>query len=225
MYVHFFWFIGQNQLNNPTKTPQYILYSTPPSHENFVYVAMGDSLTAGVGASTQAQTYPYRLAEHLSQKQSNVQVLNLGVPGAKTDDLISTQLPMALNSSANLITIFVGTNDVLNHYTLSAFRHNYQLILDTLSTKPNTKVELINIPYLGSQKLISFPLDNLYDLRVQQFNQVIAELGQKYHYKVIDLYTPTNTTFWQNPEMYSPDLFHPSDKGYNLWSEIINDAN
>ncbi len=49
---------------------------------NLRYIASGDSTSAGVGASTTNLTYPYRIAQELSQTNT-ILYKNVGVSGAK----------------------------------------------------------------------------------------------------------------------------------------------
>lgn len=90
------------------------------------YVALGDSVAAGVGADDPARDgYVPVLAELLSDRLGcddggaqgcPVQVRNLAVPGATTQTLLRDQLPTALGllraGSVRTVTVTVGGNDV-----------------------------------------------------------------------------------------------------------------
>jgi hypothetical protein len=84
------------------------------------YIALGDSITAGNGASTPLKSFVQLHFGYLQSNGSGVTaVLNLGKPGAGTSDLIKDQLPVALaviNSSTPVkaVTIDIGINDPLD---------------------------------------------------------------------------------------------------------------
>ncbi|OGO54778.1 MAG: hypothetical protein A2Z32_07405 [Chloroflexi bacterium RBG_16_69_14] len=88
-----------------------------------VYLALGDSLAWGDGASVPAHTgYVPRLAGYFQgARHGGADVLvNLGVGGASTGSLLADQLPDAINVIADpstdtrVVTISVGGNDLLD---------------------------------------------------------------------------------------------------------------
>lgn len=192
-----------------------------PQRETFQYIALGDSLTAGLGVNSVKETFPYKVAESLQNRGYSMILKIYAKSGATTEDLLEKQLPQVKNQKANLITIFIGTNDLHQLSTPEKFKRNYQQIIDRL--KGQDKIVLLNLPYLGSPKLIYPPYDLLIDQRTQQFNQVIAKLAQENNLQYIDLYTPTREAFKTNLTVYSEDQFHPSEKGHQIWAEIIAD--
>lgn len=103
----------------------------PPS----TYLALGDSVAAGVGASSPQLGYVPLLLEDLRDDRScgkgraigcRLESVNLAVPGATTTDLMDDQLPAAIAlleerngnrrpvDDVRLITITIGGNDLLN---------------------------------------------------------------------------------------------------------------
>ncbi len=105
---------------SPTPTP------TPTPLADPTYVALGDSVAAGVGADDPArQGYVPVLADVLSQRRGcdagpaegcPVRLRSLAVPGATTETLLRDQLPTALEllgaGGVRLVTVTVGGNDV-----------------------------------------------------------------------------------------------------------------
>lgn len=187
------------------------------------YIALGDSLTYGFGASDYKGTFPYLLAEKLAQKHELVEVHNLGVSGAVIGELAETQLPQALKEKPDFVTVMIGTNDVHDFEKLQEFKKSLVYIIDSLQTGTNAKILLINIPYLGTKDLILPPYDTVMDLRIRDFNRVIEQTAEEKQIKYFDLYSASNASFKQNPDKYySIDKFHPSDAGYILWGNLIN---
>jgi lysophospholipase L1-like esterase len=79
----------------------------------------------------------------------------------------------------------------------------------------------MNIPYLGDNSVVFPPYPLILDLRIKQFNQIITSLVKKYPFNYIDLYDQTKLAS-REKSYYSADGFHPSDKGYMTWGNIIN---
>jgi lysophospholipase L1-like esterase len=83
-----------------------------------LYVAVGDSITAGLGASTELKKWVELYLGFLQSNGSGVtDLLNLGRPGATSTDL-RNQLPAtvgAINESSDTkaVTISIGLNDIL----------------------------------------------------------------------------------------------------------------
>jgi lysophospholipase L1-like esterase len=95
--------------------------SAQPSRAAGTYVALGDSVPAGVGAPDPAvDGYVPLLARLLAARcdgSCDLAVRNLAVPGATTASLRSGQLPQALElltggGDVRLVTLTVGGNDV-----------------------------------------------------------------------------------------------------------------
>lgn len=90
-----------------------------------VYLALGDSLAAGIGASNRQSTAYVPLFYHFLSERlpcasgcSRLRLENFGVSGATAATLISDQLPRALDlvraGSVKVVSIDVGANDVLS---------------------------------------------------------------------------------------------------------------
>jgi len=213
--------IGDKHLSSPYTSNTFTVGNS--SNEGRVsYVALGDSLSAGVGARKIEDTIVYAYADKLGKKFWQVNVTNLAWPGDDSEDVLKVQLPQALTKSPDYVTLFIGVNDMHNQMPLEEFRNNYSQILETLLNQTHAKIVVINIPYIGSNDLIRFPFTHYFDMRIQQYNSIIASLAQNDRIKFIDLYQGSRKVLNQDSENYADDMFHPSAKGYLLWSQIIN---
>ncbi len=78
------------------------------------YVALGDSLAAGIlSDNTLGFGYVSNIASNLESRGYEVNLLNKGVPGATSEDVLSELPEIAKLADADIITISVGANDVL----------------------------------------------------------------------------------------------------------------
>ena len=219
-YAYIYDHISQKNLRSPTMNQEYILKSQTPTAQNKKYVALGDSLSAGVGANSFDQTFPYLLAEKLAQ-ENNISLVNLGVPGAKTKDVISSQISQAITLNPDYLTLLIGINDIHGLIPVKKFQANFTEIINRLMTETKAKITVINIPYLGSSHLILPPYNFYFDQQTKKYNEIIQKITEQKSICYIDLYNQTKTTFAQNKKLYSSDLFHPSAEGYRLWADII----
>ncbi|KKS31439.1 hypothetical protein A2380_03575 [candidate division WWE3 bacterium RIFOXYB1_FULL_43_24] len=191
------------------------------------YVALGDSLSAGVGSDNIKETIVYQFAFNLFKKYGKVSALNLALPGGTTEDVIKDQLPIAISENPAYVTLLIGINDIHNKFTDGQYTENYSHILNELLTKTDAKIIVINLPYLGSPKAVRFPYNWMLNSRTKEFNSkiygLISEIDHNDRIRQVDLYGKTYKTFNKDPKNYSSDLFHPSGQGYLLWSRIINE--
>ena len=94
-----------------------------------LYVALGDSTAAGIGAE-RGGGYPERLARRLGESGTQVRLLNLGAPGATAEDVRRAQLPRVLAEHPALVTIGIGLNDVMRGRPLAEFARDLEVIAD-----------------------------------------------------------------------------------------------
>jgi lysophospholipase L1-like esterase len=89
--------------------------------EPLVIVAIGSSSTAGAGASSQAASYPARLAVELQQLFPGrpIKVLNRGVNGEEARDMLARFDSDVLAEKPDLVLWQVGTNSVLRDHPLA----------------------------------------------------------------------------------------------------------
>ena len=220
-YANFYNNIGEKNLQSPFN--QNIFTLVNPQKEGIVkYVALGDSLTAGVGSDDIKLTLVYQMALNLSKQFGRVDVVNLAQPGATSEDLIVDQLAVAINEKPDHVTLLIGINDIHNKVRVTDYKNRLSYTLDELLTKTSAQIILINLPYLGASDVIPFPFSNILDARTKQFNKVIEELGHNDRIKLIDLYIPSRQPFSENLSYYASDHFHPSSEGYMFWGKVIN---
>jgi len=202
-----------------TKT-EYLIKASVDKGVNLKYTALGDSLTAGIGASTYEESYPYLLAQEISNGSTNVILRDRAYPGARTGDLIENLLPTAINDQPDVATVLIGINDVMGNVSKVTFTENYTNILKRLKTETKARILTISIPYIGTDKLILPPYNSYFRHEIIEYNKIIRELAAANNVEYVDLYTQTENMF-DNEEFFSRDLFHPSAKGYELWAKII----
>ena len=87
--------------------------NTPPAarHYNGTIVAMGDSLTAGLGV-TEEEAYPYLLARKLADRGLNYRVINAGISGETSSGALE-RTEWILSFKPDIVILETGANDGL----------------------------------------------------------------------------------------------------------------
>jgi lysophospholipase L1-like esterase len=199
-------------------------------------VAAGDSLTQGVGDSTDTGGYIPYLAEQLEKEKTikNANFENFGVRGNRTDQLLKRLKNKNVQSSieeADLIILTIGGNDLmtvvkqnfsslnLNHFKAEEklFAEQLQEIFSTIRNQ-NQEAPIVLVGLYN-------PFYNWF-ADVEEMNQIVDEwngqslsiVRQDGNARFVDIHD----IFLNNEEnLLYTDYFHPNDRGYQLIAERI----
>lgn len=160
-----------------------------------LWVALGDSLTQGIGASRPERGWVGQLAEQLAGAGRPFRVLNLAVSGARTGEVLQRQVPVLLGLAQppELITLLTGSNDLIKPSLRSALPATFQALLAAL---PAGTV-VANLPNPGTT---AGAVDRLIRQSVTENGLVLADMRQP------------RTSNWRGK--LAADRFHPNDRGY-----------
>ena len=219
-YFHasIYWKLGNANVQQPWDVNDHTIGND--SLPQLTYVAIGDSLTAGVGVDTFKDSYPYVLAQKIASDTHSILLKPFAVPGVRSVYVLNNFIDPVIESKPDIVTLFIGTNDIHGNVTLSKFEEHYSQILATLTEETDAQIYAINLPYIGTKDLISLPYRYYFNWRTKQYNEVIKKLATQYNVTYIDLYTP-HTPYSLNNNYYAGDFFHPNGVGYTLWAEFI----
>ena len=191
------------------------------SNGQLTYVAIGASETFGLGTEDPySQNWPDDLAKMLGP---NVHLINLGIPGIRIHDALSAELPIALDSHPNLVTIWLAVNDLANNVPIDSYSHDLDLMLSRLqATAPHARILIANVPDLT---LLPYFKNNKYNLQalrngIQAYNTTIAAIVHQHHAILVDI-TRQNYNLRAHPEYVSNDGLHPTDLGYEQIAKLF----
>ncbi len=204
--------------NSPAHTgPQSTaVQSTPISMPGgpVTYVALGASDAVGVGSNFPgSQGYVPLVAAHLPKGSH---LINLGISGIHLHEALSEELPLALTTSPNLITIWLVANDFVGGVTYDDYMHDLNMLLQQLHTSTHSRIIMADLPDLT--RLPAFanetPTQKSHMLNaIQQWNTGITQLAKRYGVVLVDLFSQ-GSQLTAHPEYISIDGFHPSPSGY-----------
>ena len=167
-----------------------------------IVLALGDSLTAGVGAPRNTD-YPSRLAE-----MTGLQVINGGVSGNTSGQALA-RLPALLRQNPKLVIISIGGNDFLQRQPESATRENIGKMIEMVQAA-NIPVVLVAVPRPTVGALLGMPSDH----------PLYGDLAERY-YKV-----PLLKGVWAEilgDGRLKSDAVHANAEGYRRFAEEMAD--
>jgi lysophospholipase L1-like esterase len=199
-----------------------------------VYVAVGDSITKGIGDNDLANGRGFPPLLKVALGSSNLTIENAGKPG-ETSGGGASRIGVVLRQYSNASVVFVqyGTNDARASPPVSTndFKSNMQKII-TAVKNAGARPLLAKIPsgYTGSGSMRP-PCDDssasakAFDQRIRDYNQAISELVSSNslenpaggRFVPPDFYTNFKRTRVENSTGKSvefDDCFHPNDEGY-----------
>lgn len=99
-----------------------------------LWVVLGDSLSQGIGASSIEQSWVLQAARMLETDGLHHRVVNLSISGARVMDVVERELPAmrALAGEPDLVTVLIGSNDVVRHDLRRELLAHYAVLLDQL---------------------------------------------------------------------------------------------
>lgn len=162
---------------------------------NTRYMALGDSLAAGFGATPTTQGYAYQLYQKGVYDQAvNTIFANAAVPGATSTDMLKYQVPQATDIfKPDVITISIGGNDLIQilggadpQLVLGQFQSNLANILCSLrAALPQAGI------YIGNQydiPEITSGIPGGTEL-IAGFNAIVAGVAEACRVSVADVFS------------------------------------
>lgn len=219
--------IGYQDIVNPPERTLSIGQEERPEPEGEIYVALGDSLTRGVG-STSGAGYVQPVSKALEDEDIRTQ--NLAVSGARTEDLLEQlEQPEVRRTieNARYITLTIGANDLFNRgenvekFESIDIRQVIEMAegnLDTIFKEIRALNKSATVVYIALYN----PFQN--DENGKAFNQLIIDwnasakqLANPYDIDVIDPFAYVSDL----SRDLSSDQFHPSDRTYEKFAEDV----
>jgi lysophospholipase L1-like esterase len=200
--------------STPTPMPQV----TPTPRAAVTYVAIGASDAFGIGTTVpDRDNWPTVLASELG---ASVHLVNLGIPGASAEVANRDEVPLALAAQPDVITVFLGVNDLDAGVALATFGAQMQTLLTTLTAETSARVFVGNLPDLSL--LPHFATYDLSQLRaeVHAWNAAIATAAHSAGAVVVDLFDGWGELA-KHPDYISGDGFHPSSLGAVRLAEVF----
>ncbi|HZG69900.1 MAG TPA: SGNH/GDSL hydrolase family protein [Chondromyces sp.] len=202
-------------------------------------VSIGDSLTQGVGDSTNQGGYVPYLRERLENIKSVDEALfsNFGIKGNRTDQLLNRLQTEEVHNEikqADLVIITIGGNDVmkvfrdnLSELQIDVFekeRSLYEERLNKIITEvrkknPQAGIVLVGLynPFFKWFADIK-EVDHIVDQWNQSSKQIISQYPRTQFVEIADIFKDVEE------HLLYEDHFHPNNQGYQLIADRLFDS-
>lgn len=180
---------------------------------------VGDSSCTGPGVDRPDQIWvrevAHRLALHLD---CTVDLVSFAIGGARSGDVVASQLEAAVASRPHLAMVSVGANDVLKAVPLGVFAHNLDRIVAAL-TSTGAEVVLSGVGDLGTIPRLLPPLRQLVARRARRADHIHDRIAVRHGVVKASQWGWARGQFRTRPEVWSPDKLHPNAEGHAVWAD------
>lgn len=174
------------------------------------YVAIGDSSTEGLDDPDGRGGYrgwANRLAEHVARVQGSLQYANLGVRGLRTRQILERQLDPALAMQPDLVTVFSGTNDVVQRgFNADAVAQAMERMQRPL-VDSGARVLTFTLPDLSE----IMPVARFVAARVRALNDALRHVAASTGATLVDVAAHPVAC---DPRLWSDDRLHANSQGH-----------
>ncbi len=184
----------------PTPTPVAPPTATPLVQEGLLIVAMGDSLTAGLGVES-ADAYPTQLERKLQADGYAVTVVNAGVSGETSSGALS-RVDWVLRQEPDIVILATGGNDGLRGVEPSVTAANIDKIVQKVQASGAVVV-------LAGMEMVQ----NMGAQFTGDFRAIYPEIAQR---RSVILMPFLLEGVAGDPKLNQPDFIHPTAEGYTI---------
>ena len=183
------------------------------------YLALGDSVTQGVGApDEQTGSFPALLAEKWRGEGCAVELQNGGLSGYTSGQVLDEEVPQIEEFQPTLITFQAGGNDLVNGVSIDDYRKNVQAVLDA-ATGSGARVVV-----LAQNEWFRAPAGQGYTTPEQRdaFDEVLIEEAQSRGAEFVDMRPIYKQQADDN--LWVEDGIHPTPEAYEVWATELAGA-
>jgi len=204
---------------NPSHEPQ----SFGTTGAEIRYVVLGDSTAAGQGGNYE-NGIAVGTARELARAR-HVKMTNFAVSGARARDVIDVQLTEAERLHPDVVLVAVGANDVTHLTPVASVHASLLEIVRRLRTaNPEVAIVLTGYPDMGTPPRIPLLLRPLAGWRARSLNSMVEALARDEKVTFAPIARVTGPFFKRDRTLFAADRFHPNDRGYATWIEVLNQA-
>jgi acyl-CoA thioesterase I len=187
------------------RAPQQPAVMPPKAVERPRIVVLGDSLTAGLGLSSD-QAYPALLQQRLDTNGFRYEVVNAGVSGDTSAGGLS-RLDWALEGDVRLLVVALGGNDALRALPAEELRQNLSHIIERAQARH------IAVVLAGMEAPRNFGRDY-----IVAFHQVYPSLARQYHVALVPFLLQGVAA---DPALNQRDGIHPTAEGARIVADNV----
>ena len=196
--------VGETATPTPTTAPTVVVASPTPAAAG-VIVAMGDSLTEGLGVNMD-EAYPAQLERKLQADGYHYTVINAGVSGETTSGALA-RVDWVLTLKPKLVILATGGNDSLRAIDPALTKENIRQLVQTFQDAG------VPVVLAGMQTV-----QNLGDDYTTTFRAIYPAVTEEYNLILIPFFLEGVAG---DPKLNQADFIHPTAEGYKIVVETI----
>ena len=191
--------------DTPTPEPQSAQPDSPAQDAPLVIIAMGNSLTEGLGVDLD-DAYPAQLKRKLQADGYNVSVINAGVSGETSSGALS-RVDWVLTLQPDIVILETGPNDGLRGIDPALTEQNLD---DLVKTFQENDVAVV----LAGLQIVQ----NMGEAYTAQFRAIYPRVAEQYGVIRIPFFLEG---VGGNPALNQADSIHPTVEGYAVVVETV----
>ena len=193
--------------------------SADREEERVRYVALGDSYTIGTSVR-EDDRWPDQLAARVPELEL---VANLAINGYTSADLIDRELPALDGLDAELVSVLIGVNDVVQRVPDSVYAANVAVILDRLvELVPPDRLLCVATPdYTRTPRGADYGDPEAQSDAIVRFNAILREACEGRGGAFVPEVFEISLMASEDPSLVADDGLHPSGEQYRRWVEAI----
>lgn len=203
-YPHFPDLDASGSVGDPAKPPLRIL-------------ALGDSTTTGPGLDDPDEIWIRQLARTLTDRY-HVTIRSFAKGGARIAHVLDTQLPQAEGLRADIATVSVAANDALRGMSAQDMEEALARVVEQ-ALRHAAAVVLLGVGDVGTAPRLPVPVSLAATARARATDRVHQRVASRFDRAFkIEMWERTTPQFRSDPDLFSPDRFHPNGRGHALWA-------
>lgn len=182
------------------------------------FIAAGDSVGYGYGASSLEKTFNFQVAEFLAETNT-VTYKNISVKGATTKDVLEKQVNDIIAYKPDVVTICITGNDITHLVSQNKIINNLKAIITKLEKDTSAKIYITGTPNFKGASILPWFYINFLEYHDKNLNKNILALEDE-RVKIVNIkdFGWSEEPYKDRSKTYAADNFHPNDLGYRNWT-------
>ncbi len=177
----------------------------------------GDSVGAGVGATSFETSLSGRTANYLAEKYL-VNFRNESISGSKMGDLLNMPRP---SEKQDLMVLVISSNDLFRLTNLDQFKKDTKSVIEMYQPLAK-KIIILGPGRVFDAEAIPAPLRIIHKLMAPKYAAIISqEISQYQNIVQVDLTKIPPSKAKYGKSISASDQFHPDDIGHSFWFDSI----
>ena len=187
------------------------------------WAALGDSYTKGEAARAD-ESWPAVACARLQASGRKVELaVNLGRTGWTSKNVLDRQVPWLDEHHADLVSVQVGINDIVQGVSEEGFRADFRRLLEAVVQRVGSarRVLAVTIPdFSVARRAPRFgdPAE-LHDAIIKR-NAIILDESARAGVRTADIFARSRDAA-TDPSLLAGDGIHPSAAGYAAWVPVV----